>query len=332
MVTGAINSQERPQKYDVESMKMKLKFTPVTKFALSISVPAILTIALTGCGSSPTETASAQTSSDGKLLAAAAPTATQRPTPKPTPIWQAQTTIPQWSHGKKFSEVPVRATDKVFALTFDDGPWPEYTRQMLAVLAEKDVKATFFMVGQEVSRRPEIAREVRDAGHAIGNHSWDHPSRPRDPKMQVQRTDSAIEKAVGFRPTIFRPPYGIMASMARISEAEGDAVLLWSADSGDWHKPGANTIARRIISQARPGGISLMHDGGGSRAQSVAALPVIIDTLRERGYRFVTVPELLRLRYVAPKATPKPKKAVKIKAAKIEAMQTAMPPSQVSSQ
>ena len=311
---------------------MKAKLNSTARFVLGIPVMTIAALGLEGCGGSPAATVSAQTSSDAKLLAAAAPTATQRPTPKPTPIWKAQTTIPQWSHGKKFSEVPVRATDKVFALTFDDGPWPEYTRQMLEILAEKDVKATFFMVGQEVSRRPEIAREVRDAGHAIGNHSWDHPSRPRDPKMQVERTDSAIEKAVGFRPTIFRPPYGIMASMARISEAEGDAVLLWSADSEDWRKPGANTIAQRIIAQAHPGGISLMHDGGGTRAQSVAALPVIIDTLRERGYRFVTVPELLRLRYVAPKATPTPRKDVKIKPSKIKAMQTAMPPSQVNSQ
>ncbi len=312
---------------------MKLKFNVPCKFVSGISLAALITAILAGCGGSTSRTTQADGAADGDLMvsaAAAAPTVTQRPTPKPTPIWKDQATIPQWSHGKKFSEVPVRKTDKVFALTFDDGPWPEYTRQMLAILAEKDVKATFFMVGQEVSRRPEIAREVRDAGHAIGNHSWDHPSRPRDPKMQVQRTDSAIEKAVGFRPTIFRPPYGIMASMARISQAQGDAVLLWSADSGDWHKPGANKIAQRIIAQARPGGISLMHDGGGSRAQSVAALPVIIDTLRERGYRFVTVPELLRLRYVAPKAPPK--KPVKIKPSKIKALQTSMPPSQAGLQ
>ena len=311
---------------------MKTKLNSTARFVTGISVLTIAAFGLEGCGGSPAESASAQTSSAGQLLAAAAPTATQRPTPKPTPLWKAQTTIPQWSHGKKFSEVPVRKTDKVFALTFDDGPWPEYTRQVLAILQREKVKATFFMVGQEVSRRPEIAREVRDAGHAIGNHSWDHPSRPRDPKMQVERTDSAIEKAVGFRPTIFRPPYGIMASMAKISEAEGDAVLLWSADSGDWRKPGADVIAQHIIAQAHPGGISLMHDGGGMRAQSVAALPVIIDTLRERGYRFVTVPELLRLRYVAPKATPTPKRDVKIKPEKIKAMQTAMPPSQVTSQ
>lgn len=309
---------------------MKPKFLSSLHCAALFLPAAILT--LTGCGGSAPETASAQNSADGQTLAAAAPTSTPRPTPVPTPIWKDQTTIPQWAQGKKLSEVPVRATDKVFALTFDDGPWPEYTREMLAILQREKVKATFFMVGQEVTRRPEIAREVRDAGHAIGNHSWDHPSRPRDPKMQVQRTDQAIKKAVGFKPVLFRPPYGIMASMAKISQAEGDAVLLWSADSGDWHKPGASKIAQRIISQASPGGIALMHDGGGSRGQSVAALPIIIDTLRERGYRFVTIPELLRLRYVAPKATPTPKKAVKITPSKIKAMQTAMPPAQVDSQ
>ena len=308
---------------------MKPELIPFARLSLCVALPVAL---LAGCGGSTATSNTAQTSSDGQAIAAAPPTAIPLPTPVPTPLWKEQTTIPQSAHGKKFSEVPVRASDKVFALTFDDGPWPEYTRQVLAVLKRENVKATFFMVGQEVSRRPEIAREVRDAGHAIGNHSWDHPSRPRDPEMQVKRTDKAIEKAVGFRPTLFRPPYGIMASMARISQAEGDAVLLWSADSNDWRKPGADAIARHVLSEAHSGGISLMHDGGGSRAQSVAALPVIIDTLRERGYRFVTVPELLRLRYVAPKATPKPKKNAKIKSSKIKAMQTAMPPLSVDSQ
>jgi len=188
---------------------------------------------------------------------------------------------------------------------------------MLKILKEHDVYATFFMVGQEVSRRPEIAREVSEAGHAVGNHSWDHPSRPRDPVGQITRTDAAIKKAIGYTPKIFRPPYGILHNgMARQAMKQGDPVLNWSADCADWKRPGADHIARMIIGQATPGGIALMHDGGGDRSQSVAALPIIIKSLRAKGYRFVTIPELLAMRYVAPPAPKKTKKPVVAKVAK----------------
>lgn len=224
---------------------------------------------------------------------------------------QATMEIEPWARGKVLNSVPVKKGDKVFALTFDDGPWPESTRQILRVLQENNVKATFFMVGQEVTRRPEIAREVLAAGHAIGNHSWDHPSRPRDPIMQVQRTNAAIKRVIGFTPTSFRPPYGIVAKMAREAQREGDPVLLWSADSVDWSRPGVGKIVSRILNQARPGGISLMHDGGGNREQSVEALPMIIAGLKERGYTLVTIPELLKHRVASapsPKATKPGKK------------------------
>lgn len=249
------------------------------------------------------ENRAASTDAPNPAQVAAKPVATPKPTPRP----DDQLSIAPWAQGKVILHVPVRPKDKVFALTFDDGPWPETTRQMLAVLAANKVKATFFMVGQEVSRRPQIAREVLAAGHAIGNHSWDHPSRPRDPIAQIKKTDAEIKKQLGFRPTFFRPPYGLLKNgMAKQAMREHDPVLNWSADCADWKRPGADHIADMIIGQATPGGISLMHDGGGDRSQSVAALPRIIRTLRARGYRFVTIPELLRLRYIAP---PKPKAA-----------------------
>ncbi len=282
----------------------------------TIAVPAFLIGA--GLAAWALRALQPKTAGDSMLDASSAPNAERLAVapvamPKPTPRPPDQRTIPAWAQGKVILQVPVRARDKVFALTFDDGPWPEYTREMLAVLAANKVKATFYMVGQEVSRRPEIAREVLAAGHAIGNHSWDHPSRPRNPIAQIQKTDAEIKKQLGFRPTTFRPPYGLLKNgMAKQAMRENDPVLIWSADSGDWGRPGASRIANRIISQATPGGISLMHDGGGDRSQSVAALPRIIQTLRARGYRFVTIPELLRLRYLAP---PKPK-AAKIKGSK----------------
>lgn len=232
-----------------------------------------------------------------------------RPTAKPQVY--ASNDIPEWAKGKKILQVPVAPGNKVFALTFDDGPWPEYTCKILQILKDNNVKATFFMVGHEVRARPDVARAVRDDGHAIGNHSWDHPSRPKDPVMQVMRTDAEIKKELGFRPTFFRPPYGIMKNgMARQAMKLRDPVLLWSADSEDWKKPGVRRIVSNVVNYASPGGISLMHDGGGARYQDVEALPIIISELRAKGYRFVTIPELLKLRdakATAPKAGKKTK-------------------------
>ena len=246
--------------------------------------------------------------------AQASPVIVATSTPKPTPTPFLQSVIAPWARGKTLRSVPVKPGQKVIALTFDDGPWPHSTAEVLGILRDNNVKATFYMVGQEVSRRPQIARLVRDAGHAIGNHSWDHPSRPRSPVSQVTRTDAVIKRELGFTPTTFRPPYGIKHNgMAARAMKEGDAVILWTADSTDWSRPGSAKIASRVLRQASSGGIVLMHDGGGPRSQTVAALPIIIGTLRSRGYKFVTVPELLAMRYVAPKATKKPASKVKNK-------------------
>lgn len=241
------------------------------------------------------------------VIAIAAPQATPTSTPTPEPYLNQK--IPKWAQGKIINDVRVKPGQKVFALTFDDGPWPEYTEQVLSVLKQFKVKATFFMVGQEVQRRPEIARAVRDAGHAVGTHSWDHPIRPRSAVDQIRRTDAIIKKTLGFQPTCFRPPYGALKNgMARQAMKQKQAVLIWSADSNDWRKPGSSRIASRVINQASPGGIALLHDGGGNRPQTLAALPEIISTLQSRGYRFVTIPELLKMRYVAPRKTATKKK------------------------
>lgn len=244
------------------------------------------------------------------------PAATPVPTPTPDPLakFRKAHQIPTWAQGKVINDVPVRPGDKPFALTFDDGPWPEYTEQILAILARHNAKATFYMVGEVVQDYPKLALKVRDAGHAIGNHSWSHPSRPKDPVAQVQRTNAQIKKVVGFAPTTFRPPYGLLKNgMAKEAMKQKQAVLIWSADSNDWRKPSPERIARTIINQATPGGVALFHDGGGARRNTVRALPTILRELKARGYRFVTVPELLRLRYVAP---PKPKAKPKQKPAK----------------
>jgi len=276
---------------------MNLRFLP------GFAGATCLILVATGCNSKPSAL-------DRQALAPQVlPTPRPQPTPTPTPDpilkFVEAHKIPLWAQGKVLNDVPVKPGDKPFALTFDDGPWPQHTDQILKILAQHNAKATFYMVGQMVQEHPKIVLRVRDAGHAIGNHSWSHPQRPRDPVAQIQKTNAQIKKVTGFTPTTFRPPYGLLKNgMAQQAMKERQAVLIWSADSNDWRKPSADRMARTIINQATPGGVALFHDGGGSRHNTVAALPRILTELKARGYRFVTVPELLRLRYVAP---PKPK-------------------------
>lgn len=273
-----------------------------------IAVAIFLITVSAGCNRAVSPVASAPTASENGATGVL-PTAT--PTPKPDPILKFVEAhkIPVWAQSKVLTDVAVKPGDKPFALTFDDGPWPEYTEQILKILAEHNAKATFYMVGQVVREYPKIALKVRDAGHAVGNHSWSHPQRPRDPVAEIQKTNAQIKKVMGFTPTTFRPPYGLLKNgMAKQAMKEKQAVLMWSADSNDWRKPSPQRIARTVLNQATPGGVALFHDGGGTRRNTVAALPIILRELKARGYRFVTVPELLHMRYVAP---PKPKKQPK---------------------
>jgi chitin deacetylase len=187
--------------------------------------------------------------------------------------------------------------EKVFALTFDDGPHPLYTPQVLAILNAAQVPATFFMVGKMVRAHPAQARMVLAQGYVVGNHTWSHPSKTRSPGHEVRATDAVIERVLGVTPTLFRPPYGLMNNgLAKVAEADKKIVVLWSAVGADWsHRATPGSIASRIIKEARPGGIALLHDGGGNRSATVAALPRIIGELRAHGYRFVTVPQLLAM-------------------------------------
>jgi peptidoglycan/xylan/chitin deacetylase (PgdA/CDA1 family) len=250
---------------------------------------------------SPLQASKAHTATANSLLSESLPRAQAamlKPPPKPTPDPQA---IPKWAEGVVINKVPVRPGEKVFALTFDDGPWPVYTNQILKILDDYQVKATFFMVGSVLQNYPDIGRAIRDRGHAIGGHSWSHPTRPRDPVAQIERTDAIIKSVLGFTPTFYRPPYGMVHNrMTQQARREKQAVLIWSADSLDWRRPSASRIAANILREASPGGIALMHDGGGPRSHTVAALPLVIRGLQARGYRFVTIPELLKLRYLPP--------------------------------
>jgi chitin deacetylase len=191
----------------------------------------------------------------------------------------------------------VRTKERVFALTFDDGPHPTYTPQVLAVLKKHDVKATFFMVGSMVHAYPKMAQTVYKAGHPVANHSWSHPFKSKAPQAEVERTDAAIKKAVGVDSTLFRPPYGLLRNgLADAALGRNESVVIWSSFGADWDKNATSrSIAAKVLRHASPGGIALLHDGGGHRSATVAALPIIIGALKKRGYRFVTVPQLLKM-------------------------------------
>ncbi len=179
------------------------------------------------------------------------------------------------------------------ALTFDDGPHATYTPQILAALATYGVPATFFPIGRNGAARPDLLRAEAAAGHAVENHSWDHPSLTRlsgpDVASQLSRTSDVVEQATGTRPTCFRPPGGATNStVVSIAANLGLAQTLWTVDPTDWKRPGVAAIVAGVLSEAHGQGVViLMHDGGGDRSQTVAALPQIIEGLRNRGYQFV---------------------------------------------
>ena len=187
--------------------------------------------------------------------------------------------------------VPQAATAARYVyLTFDDGPSP-YTAQILTILRRYGVQATFFEIGRNVARYPYLTRRADLYGHSVQNHTWSHPNLRKVSwatfKSQVQSTDRAIRAQVGYTPRCLRPPYGATNSVvSKRAKAVGKKVILWSVDTRDWSRPGTSVIVRRVLANVRSGSVVLMHDGGGNRSQTVAALPTILKTLKARGYTF----------------------------------------------
>lgn len=183
------------------------------------------------------------------------------------------------------------------ALTFDDGPLPPYTDQILDILDRYEVTATFFCVGLNVRAYPDQVRRIRTAGHAVGNHTWSHPFLPElsRPQLgeQIERTSAMIESVSGEAPAFFRPPYGTRSPQVLQWLAEfRPTITLWDVEPFDWSMPGAETITKIVLDQARPGSIILLHDGGGDRSQTVASLPPMIEGLLRSGFSFVPIETL----------------------------------------
>lgn len=209
----------------------------------------------------------------------------------------AQTIADQFQ-GKIVAHVNPVNGEKVVALTFDDGPWDGTTGQVLDILKQYDVKATFFWVGQQIRNNPELAKQVVADGHAVGNHTWRHPMNDVDQLTaadEVGNTARLIYETTGVRTNLFRPPGGnLSGSMVPYAKQQHNIVTMWSVESEDYYVS-APIIVDNVLKGVQPGGIILLHDGGGDRSQTVQALPQIITTLQRQGYRFVTVPELLAM-------------------------------------
>lgn len=180
------------------------------------------------------------------------------------------------------------------AITFDDGPDPTYTPQILSILNRYKVKATFFWTGRNIARYPKIVAAARAAGHSIQNHTWNHENLGRlgaaaQGRAMLSNTREMRKLGLPF-PKWMRPPYGsVNGSTVSIARSHGMRTILWTVDPIDYRRPPAMTIAKRVLSQTRPGGVILLHDGGGPRATTVQALPIILDALLKRGYRPVAL-------------------------------------------
>ncbi|MTJ22581.1 polysaccharide deacetylase family protein [Dolichospermum sp. UHCC 0352] len=209
-------------------------------------------------------------------------------------------TVPAKYQAKTIYKVEPSNKEKVIALTIDDGPWPKTTGEMLDILKLNNVKATFFWVGSALQENPEIAKRVVAEGHAIGNHTWHHWYRKMDEataKSEIEKTNDLIYKTTGVKTSFFRPPGGYLNNgLAAYAKSQKNSVVMWSVTSADTDpRAKYQVFVKNVIRDAKPGAIVLMHDGGGNRERTVKALPAIVSGLKQQGYRFVTVPELLEM-------------------------------------
>lgn len=220
--------------------------------------------------------------------------------------WQQEATakglsyaVPSRFGGAIIESAKLMKGEKVIALTFDDGPWNESTGQVLDILKKNNIKGTFFVVGQMLKTYPELGKRIVAEGHVIGNHTWHHwyhYFNPQAAAFEIDSTSNLIYQTTGVKTTLFRPPGGIMHNgVADYARNKKYAIVMWSADSVDYSRPAIPRLIHNVTKESKPGGIVLMHDGGGNRSHTVEALPQIINYFRKQGYRFVTIPELLQI-------------------------------------
>jgi|GEM_PF-369018 len=240
-----------------------------------------------------------------KTVPLASPATKTSPEPS-RPVAAMQKPAPESSTGERSSYSSVHVDGPYIAMTFDDGPSAALTPRLLDILKERHIHVTFFVLGQMVQAHPEILQREVAEGHEIGNHTWDHlslmkvVSREGGLNHELADTSALIKQVTGKPPSIMRPPYGATSPrLSRAIEKEfGMKVILWSVDPDDWKDPGAHVVQQRIISGwkdsggAKPGAIILSHD---IHKGTIEAMPATLDELLAKGYKFVTVSELLAM-------------------------------------
>lgn len=195
------------------------------------------------------------------------------------------------------------AAKREIALTFDDAPDDHFTPQILDVLKQEGVKATFFVVGNRVEAHPDIVQRIVQEGHILGNHSYSHANLPKlsdaEFREEITKTDELIRKFAGYTPTLVRPPYGnVSEAQIQWLASQHKKIIYWNVDSLDWKNLDAEQVRTNVLAHVHPGSIILQHAAGGTGEDltgTVQALPAIIHKLREDGVKLVTIPELLSL-------------------------------------
>jgi peptidoglycan/xylan/chitin deacetylase (PgdA/CDA1 family) len=196
----------------------------------------------------------------------------------------------------------VAASQKAVAITFDDGPNPIYTPQVLEIFANVEGKATFFMIGEQMEKNPEVVKEVAEQGHEIGNHTFSHPKlselTPADCLAEMERNEQIIRELTGQSPVVFRPPYlDYNHDTISIVESKGYSMIgALNLESQDWEQPGVEHILSASRKSVRNGSILIFHDGYGDRSQTIQAVKKLVSELKSQGYQLLTVSELLNLR------------------------------------
>ena len=194
----------------------------------------------------------------------------------------------------------IQTAEKVVALTFDDGPHPKYTEQILDLMDQYGAKGTFFLVGEQAEKNPQIVLRMYEDGHEIANHTYTHPFTKSVSTIikEIDQTNEVLFGITGYSPKLFRPVEGYYTDQL-VNEVvkKGYKMVMWSwhQDTEDWRDPGVNHIVRKVLNGIKGGDIVLFHDGGSDRTQTVKAIEIILPELQKQGYRFITVSEMLEL-------------------------------------
>ena len=271
---------------------MKLKIWSLAALAFTVAIVLFTAASLAAKAQLPTRPSiPAESAITGLPTIATAPLVEATPTPTPIP-----TPTPLPPRKATYNKCHVAGSE--IAMTFDDGPHPKLTPMLLDMMKERGIKGTFFLVGKNVAEYPEIAQRIVAEGHEVANHSWAHPQltklAPDALKKEIADTNDAIHRATGIQTTLMRPPYGAInaAITKRLNEEFGLTIAMWSVDSIDWRIRNAAHVTKLITEKAAPGAIILAHD---IHPSTVQAMPAVFDTLSAKGYKFVTMSELIAL-------------------------------------